>query len=48
MTMQKKPASNPKVFAFYLEAWRHCYHNNIDISNIVRVNWKTWTVVGDK
>lgn len=31
-------------FAFYLDAWYHCYKNKISLNKIYRKDWKTWAI----
>lgn len=33
-----------KRFHFYLDAWKYCMDNKIDLKNISRMDWKTWQV----
>ena len=31
-------------FFFYLDAWKYCIDQSIDLDQIRRLNWKTWGV----
>jgi len=31
-------------FHFYLDAWKFCTDNSIDLNNIKRQDWATWIV----
>lgn len=36
-----------EFFHFYLDAWKFCKDNSIDMSKIKRNDWATWVVVFD-
>lgn len=33
-----------EFFHFYLDAWKFCTSNHIDLNNITRQDWATWVV----
>jgi len=33
-----------EFFHFYLDAWKFCKDNHIDVNNIKRQDWATWMV----
>lgn len=37
-----------EFFHFYLDAWKFCKDNSIDMSNIKRNDWTTWVVKIDE
>ncbi len=41
-TNQRK--NKMEFFHFYLDAWKFCKDNQIDLSKIKRNNWTTWVV----
>ena len=41
-TKQRK--NNMELFHFYLDAWKFCKDNHIDVNKIKRQDWATWMV----
>ena len=37
-----------ELFHFYLDAWKFCKENRIDMNNIKRHDWSTWMVKYDE
>ena len=37
-----------KAFDFYLDAWKYCYHNDIELDRIERRDWSKWVVDEDE
>lgn len=37
---------NLKEFSFYLDAWKYCMDNRIELSNITKKNFRLWNIIG--
>lgn len=44
----KQRMNEMEFFSFYLDAWKFCKDNHIDLSNVRRYDWATWVVEFDK